>query len=659
MRLHEWRQCFARVINYRIYGRNLIFINAMNHHHFKIILTILFLFIFGMRVASQQADSKSNAAIDSLLQVAATSPTAQVYFELGQACFSAERYDDAQNAFVRCIQSDVHSPFRTQAHLCIGKIYYLTGEYPRAVVEIRKALAREPQLEAAQNMLLAAENMISAEAAFAENDYLKAELHYQTVIKADAENQLARERLKLIKNQALAENLIRHAQEALVEQNYEKCSMYLDDAGQLWSGHPQLADLKRQLGAAKRADSSSRTEIVPQQVSTPERPRISPKPKKQDSTDTKMAGEKRASLAPDSAGGDSFESNAPITEDSDATLSPAAATPKGRWIAVGALFIVALILLVAVRARIASKRDSGTGEVEIGATGIPEKTAKNSSPSESGPCRFIGKYKIIENLTEGGMGRVARARHPHFQKSVVIKSILPELTVIPSLRSRLIREASILFELDHPNIVRVYDLLEEGDQVYIVMQFIEGKNFREILETDGPLEAPRAVAQFIQICEALEYLHQRKIVHRDIKPPNIMLERETGMIKLVDFGIVKPIDREVSQVLTSESRIVGTPNYMSPEQLLNDEIDHRTDIFSLGIVFFEILTGAHPFGDFGISITRAILEKDAPLLSALAPDVNKIFDGVLKKMLEKNVTQRYQAVQAIISDLLRLQERES
>jgi len=230
---------------------------------------------------------------------------------------------------------------------------------------------------------------------------------------------------------------------------------------------------------------------------------------------------------------------------------------------------------------------------------------------------------------------------------VVIKSLLPEFTNHPVFRQRLFREANILFELDHPNIVRVTDLLEENAQVYIVMQYVDGKNLYQIVQENGPLKTEKAVPLFIQACQALTYLHEHKIIHRDIKPQNMMLLRNDEKIKLVDFGIVKPMTSDYGEQLTSASRIAGTPNFMSPEQLLNDEIDPRTDIFSLGISLFFSLTGTHPFEGYGISIMRAILEKVPQKLTAINPALSPAVEKICSTMMVHEREERFQTVAEI------------
>jgi serine/threonine protein kinase len=285
--------------------------------------------------------------------------------------------------------------------------------------------------------------------------------------------------------------------------------------------------------------------------------------------------------------------------------------------------------------------------------GVPQSSASANvaKASLSKSKGWIGKYKIITELDQGGMGRVVKAQHPHLKRPVVIKSILPEFIARPDMRQRLLQEANILFELDHPHIVHVTDLIQEGEQLYIVMQFIDGQNLKQLLQKNGPFPAAEAVRLLIQAGTAMSYLHARGIIHRDIKPQNIMLEQSTNQVKLVDFGIVKPLKSDAASQLTSSSRIAGTPAYMSPEQLLNDDIDTRSDIFSAGIVLYEILAGFNPFEKFQTSVIQAILEKNPLPLNQVRTEISQALAEICAQMLKKDRTQRYQTADTVVRDL--------
>ena len=638
----------------------------MKRFNLKIFRVSFFLFYVPLvAFVLAQKEPGSQSKLDSLLKTIKVNPTAEAYYSLGEIYIDQKQLEEAKQQFILCIQIDVNSPFRTQAHLKIGKIYYLLQDYPKAVRETRKALEREPELAAALNIMNAAQNMEAAENAFAENDLLKAEIHYRRVIQIDATNPLARQRLNTIQNRNLAESMIKNAQEALNNQQFDKAQFYLEDAEKCWPGHPLLNSLKALIEQNIRTlDSTTRTESLKgtrlEQIEHDSFPKTNAeKIQPPDSAQIQQLAETSEASVLDSLPSDTsqIDSAGLRIEDKITKARDSKAAPYNQlwWIAIGVVLIIVSSISLKLfqrhhRKRVQVKEDRAE---YVSEKPIPraDSEKKKSRAHADQLSNFIGKYEIIERLTKGGMGEVVKARHPHFQKPVVIKTILPELTHVTTFRQRLIREATILFELDHPNIVRVYDLLEEKDQIYIVMQFIEGKNLKEKLEAEGFLEQQKALNYFIQTCHALNYLHERKIIHRDIKPQNIMVETGTDRVKLVDFGIVKPLDSEVGQTLTSSSRIVGTPNYMSPEQLLNDDVDHRTDIFSLGIVFFKALTGKHPFDTPDMSITRAILEKAAPLITDINPTLDQSLVTICERMLAKDRNERYHSIQAIVHDL--------
>ncbi len=265
--------------------------------------------------------------------------------------------------------------------------------------------------------------------------------------------------------------------------------------------------------------------------------------------------------------------------------------------------------------------------------------------------RKIGRYEIIELIGEGAMGQVYKARDPNIDRVVAIKVIRSELvSQSPKFLERFRREAQAAGRLSHPNIVTVYDAGMEKDNSYIVMEYLEGRPLAEIIG-DG-LPPDRVIDLSIQICDALEYAHSQGLVHRDIKPENVMV-LDDGRVKITDFGLARLAS---TPHLTQSGLISGTPSYMSPEQIQGQQLDGRTDIFSLGCVMYEMLTGQQPFpGDnIGTVLYRIMNEEPAPSekLDTVAPQLLK---SIILRALSKSRERRYQTCAEIGQDLRQCQ----
>ena len=215
---------------------------------------------------------------------------------------------------------------------------------------------------------------------------------------------------------------------------------------------------------------------------------------------------------------------------------------------------------------------------------------------------IAGQFRILQRIGSGGMGAVYKAEQPEMNRFVAIKILHPKYVSRPDLVSRFRREARAMSHLSHPNTARVYmyGQLEDG-ACYIVMEYLEGKNLAQITRAEGMLQPARAVNIMVQVCGALEEAHRQGIVHRDLKPENIFLTSQGGIAdfpKVLDFGLAKVTEREMrpgSLILTQEGMVFGTPEFMSPEQARGQTLDARSDIYSLGCILYEMLTGKLPF----------------------------------------------------------------
>lgn len=253
---------------------------------------------------------------------------------------------------------------------------------------------------------------------------------------------------------------------------------------------------------------------------------------------------------------------------------------------------------------------------------------------------YIEKYEILQTLGQGGMGVVYLARQKKLDRLVAIKAISPYLAQEPEIRERFTAEASVLARLSHPNIVTLYDYIEEPDALYLVMEYVEGKPLSEILKA-GPLPLESIRKYFYQVLEAFTYAHSKGVIHRDIKPSNIIITPE-GQVKILDFGVAKILSADHSQTRTGMR--LGTLMYMSPEQVKGEKtIDARSDIYSLGVVLFEMLAGKPPYdpelGEFEMSL-RIVREPLFDLSRPPAEIPQKILEVILHAT-EKNPEYRF------------------
>jgi len=264
-----------------------------------------------------------------------------------------------------------------------------------------------------------------------------------------------------------------------------------------------------------------------------------------------------------------------------------------------------------------------------------------------------GQYQVLEKIGTGGMGSVYKASQPAMNRMVAIKILHPKLANRKDLTSRFRREARAMSQLSHPNTVKVfvYGEMEDDGSLYIVMEMLEGRNLNQTVRKDGPIPIERAIPILIQVCGALQEAHDLGIVHRDLKPENIFLSRQGGINdfpKVLDFGLAKVTERQMqpgSIILTQEGMVFGTPEFMSPEQAQGKTLDARSDIYSLAVILYEVLTGKLPFTAKTPMeyIQKHVTEPIIPLSERVADKhFPKELDVVMARALSKKPEQRYQ-----------------
>ncbi|MEM9256367.1 MAG: ABC transporter substrate-binding protein [Pseudomonadota bacterium] len=256
-------------------------------------------------------------------------------------------------------------------------------------------------------------------------------------------------------------------------------------------------------------------------------------------------------------------------------------------------------------------------------------------------------YTALEKIAVGGMGVVYKALDPRLGRQVALKFLSPQFSQDKGCRDRFFTEAKAISKIDHPNVCLILDIAETTDGVlYFSMPFYEGQTLRERLRSAN-LSRLESLGYLIQVCDGLSAAHAQNVVHRDIKPSNILITNE-GIAKILDFGIAKMADGE----LTQTGQTVGTYNYMAPEQLLGEATDRRADVWSLGVVFYELMSGSLPFtGESNIAVSQAILNRRMQPLEAVAPDLPQVAADIVSKALSGDPEQRYGSMDDLLPDL--------
>ena len=261
----------------------------------------------------------------------------------------------------------------------------------------------------------------------------------------------------------------------------------------------------------------------------------------------------------------------------------------------------------------------------------------------------FGRYEVITEIGRGSMGIVYKAHDPNLDLTVALKVLRQDRVSSSAFVKRFLSEAKALGRLDHPNIIRVYNVDEDQGNVYIAMEFIEGESLNEVMQKKK-FSAEEIIELGSAVAGTLDYAHKQGIIHRDIKPGNILI-RSDGILKITDFGIAH-IEDSSAQKQTQAGEILGTPAYMSPEQVLSQPVDGRSDIFSLGVILYELSAGKMPFAGQNLAaIFNAITQVDPAPVTAGNPDIPGDLSDIISKCLQKNPDNRFESGHALAKAL--------
>jgi serine/threonine protein kinase len=266
----------------------------------------------------------------------------------------------------------------------------------------------------------------------------------------------------------------------------------------------------------------------------------------------------------------------------------------------------------------------------------------------------VGKYQILERIGSGGMGLVYLGEHKLMRRRVAIKVLPVDLAQEQWFLQQFYREAQAVASLDHPNIVRAHDVDHDGPLHFLVMEYVDGSSLHHIVAKFGPLALTRAAHYISQAANGLQHAHDMGLVHRDIKPGNLLLSRQ-GVVKILDLGLARLFqDRQVEAARNREKRMVGTDDYLAPEQIVDsDDVDGRADIYSLGATFYYLLTGQAPFQDAALDHHKLMwhVMRSPKAVREIRPDVPEAMAAVVARMMAKNPWDRYQKPEEVVEAL--------
>lgn len=277
--------------------------------------------------------------------------------------------------------------------------------------------------------------------------------------------------------------------------------------------------------------------------------------------------------------------------------------------------------------------------------------------NELKPGDVIGNCRIEEKIAQGGMGAVYRGRQLSLDRVVAIKVLKPDLTQSEDVLQRFTREGKLLAQLDHRSIIKIYDVGNQDQKYFLVMEFIDGEDLHQIIKKSGPLSSKEVLKIAEDVADGLHYAHSLGIIHRDIKPSNIIRAAD-GSVRITDFGIARLSSED--SLLTQEGTLVGTPVYMSPEQCRGTNLDSRSDLYNLGATLYALVSGKQPFaGRNPTTLVQQILHENARPLDIIAPGVDPALLALIKRLMARHPGARFQTGQELVTGIRQINDKKS
>jgi len=277
-----------------------------------------------------------------------------------------------------------------------------------------------------------------------------------------------------------------------------------------------------------------------------------------------------------------------------------------------------------------------------------------SEPGKTRGASTLDRYELTREIGRGGMGIVYEAKNKPLNKKVAIKKMKEEIKIRPREKARFLSEATTVAELHHPNIVDIYDIIEDKEDIYLVFEYIDGKTVEKIVDEKGKFALKETVRIIDKVCDALKYSHEHRVVHRDLKPSNIMISKD-GYVKVMDFGIAREAKDTISSV-SGQKETSGTLAYMAPEQHIGS-YNTGSDIYSLGVTLYEMLTGEVPFRGVDLYEQKKQMSYRQPteIVSELPVEV----DEIIKKCLQKDTENRYHSAEEFMNELEKVSDKKA
>ncbi len=587
--------------------------------------------------------------------------SAELYLYRGEAYFASEAFTEAFRAFEQALdQANRKSQTESAAEAWAfkGRVWQAQNDTARAIASYKTALALQPELDEARANLARLERprnleawYEAAEAAMARGDWREARNNYQKLINANPGYKDAAVKLARAQNKLNAERLLADAAQLRQQRKFSEARAKLQEA--LRGDEERKIEIARALQQVAQEESLAGSTATSPPSGNPASTSPEQKPAIKDSSTLR--------------GRESPKQAQPKNQPEEETQ-----TLPGLWLVGGGVGLLTLILVVMLLQRRRAKaqtpeqqlspaRPAQRPRTPAPVSSQPRKVSLFAKPLRPGmeiPPPKLERYRIDLELGRGGMGCVYKAHDLKLERPVALKLIRIDNVIdgheITERIARFRREAKATARLNHPNIVSLYDYDEIDGMLYMTMEYVEGETVEELLIQKKRFPIAEAVRMMQQACSALDYAHRQGIMHRDLKPSNMMLNEE-GAVKMVDFGVAKMLGALKTQLHTMTGVRIGSPYYMSPEQIEAQELDGRTDIYALGAVFYEMLAGTRPFeskeGGNLSSLFHAILNSAPPKLSAQRAEVSLYLAAIIEKMLAKDRNQRFQSGKEIVAAL--------